>query len=44
LSATPALAAFGGTLLVGIAVSWWLTPLLMPPPSPEPDPASTDAE
>ncbi len=43
LSATPALAAFGGTLLVGIAVSWWLTPLLLPTPSPVPEPASPDA-
>lgn len=40
LSATPALAAFGGTLTLGIAVSWWLSPLLLPPPSSDPEPVS----
>ncbi|RZI60722.1 MAG: hypothetical protein EOP37_10335 [Rubrivivax sp.] len=30
LSTTPALRAFGLTLLIGVTLAWWLTPLFMP--------------
>ncbi len=32
LSATPALSAFGLTMLLGISLAWWLNPFFMPPP------------
>ena len=38
LSATPALRAFGLTLLFGIALVWLISPLFRPPPLPRADP------
>jgi len=34
LSGTPALRAFGLTLLIGVSLAWLLTPLFMPAASP----------
>ncbi len=43
LSATPALRAFGLTLLFGIGLVWLLSPLFRPPPDPSPSHGNTVA-
>jgi predicted exporter len=44
LSTTPALRAFGLTLLVGVTLAWWLTPLFMPADTDTDTGADADAD